>query len=105
MKDIQCPYTEEMIASENKFLENLEQFSRPQEQLNLKSSNIASTPIGTLVPLTLGANKGEMVPIELKDRLEKGFSKDIKELDLTKPDYETDVIVVRKRWCWFMCSH
>lgn len=104
-ENIECPYTKEMLNSENKFLEHLEEFSKPQEQLKLKKNTVDSTSILTLVPLTMGRNKGKIVPIELKNRLEEGISEKIKKMDLTKFDYETDVIIVRKRRSRFMCSN
>ncbi len=94
MENIKCPYTKEMLDSENLFLEHLEQFTKPVEELNLKSSFSTSAQIGPMFPLTLGKNKGENVPIELKTRLEKGISEEIKNIDLAHIDYETDVIVV-----------
>lgn len=105
MEEIKCPYTKEMIASENQFLNHLEEFAKPPEQLNLKIKKENLVPINTLVPLTLGKNKGEPVPVELKTRLEKEIAKEIKQMKPTKADYETDVIVVRNRRSRFMCSH
>jgi len=34
--NIECPYTKEMLDSENRFLEHLEEFFKPQDQLKLK---------------------------------------------------------------------
>lgn len=104
-ENVECPYTKEMLASENKFLEHLEEFSKPQEELNLKINTANSTSTATLVPLTFGKNKGQMVPLELKNRLEEGIPEKIKKMDLTEPEYETDVIVVRKWRSRFMCSN
>lgn len=105
MKNIECPYTEEMIDSENKFLQCLEKFIKSSEEIKLKLNTKKTTTIGTLVPMQIGRNKGEKVPIELKKRLEREISKDIKNTDLTKPDYESPIIVVRKWWSRIMCSH
>ena len=93
MKDVKCPYTKEMIESERTFLDNLENFINEKELKNLKTDS-SSAPIGNLVPLSLGTNKGECVPIELRARLEEGIAEDIKKFDLTNIDFETDVIIV-----------
>lgn len=103
--NIKCPYTKEMLDSENKFLGNIEQFCKPQEQINFKENTCDSISISNLVSLTLGKNKGEKVPLELKNRLEEGISAKIKKMNLTKSDYEADVIIVRKWWSRFMCSN
>ena len=50
MEKIKCPYTEEMLASENQFLKHLEQFAKHPEQLELKSSAVSYNPIGALFP-------------------------------------------------------
>lgn len=104
-QNIECPYTKEMLDSENRFLEHLEEFSKPQDQLKLKENTVNSTLVSNLVHLTIGRNKGEKVPLELKNRLEEGISEKIKKMDMTKADYETDVIIVRKWRGWFMCSY
>ena len=103
--NIECPYTKEMLDSENRFLEHLEEFSKPQDQLKLKENTVNSSLVSNLVPLTIGRNKGEKVPLELKNRLEEGILEKIKKMDMTKADYETDVIIVRKWRGWFMCSY
>lgn len=61
-------YTEDMIKSEKLFLNNLNDYTTVTI---LKQFPTAKTPIGHFETLCYGENKGEKVPIELKNRLEK----------------------------------
>lgn len=93
MNDLKNSYTKDMIKSENLFLSHLEDFTKPQKQLKLKSCS-SDYSFDNLFPLAIGENKGEKVPIELKERLERKIPKEIKNIDLSKVDEQTDVIVV-----------
>ena len=44
--------------------------------------------------LTIGPNKGEKVPLELADILQANSRINPAEIDLSKPDYETDVLII-----------
>ena len=85
------PYTEDMIKSENLFLNHLNDFvSNPK----LKQFPEKKLKIGNFVSLNYGMNKGEKVPIELKNRLEKNIDSEILSLDLNNIDYKTDVVII-----------
>ncbi len=85
------PYTEDMIKSENLFLNHLNDFvSNPK----LKQFPEKKFKIGNFVSLNYGMNKGEKVPIELKNRLEKNIDLEILNLDLNNIDYKTDVVII-----------
>lgn len=88
-----CHYTEDMIKSENIFLKHIEDFTKPVNMLKLKT-NINITPIDKLEMLTLGMNKGEKVPRELKERLQRKIPSKLKKIDLSNIFLETEVIVV-----------
>ena len=45
-------------------------------------------------PLQVGANKGEKAPIELAELLDSNSRLLGKSFNLTKPDYETDVLII-----------
>jgi len=45
-------------------------------------------------PIQVGINKGDRVPQELADLLEAPSSLEGKDLEITEPDYETDVLVI-----------
>ena len=44
--------------------------------------------------LQIGPNKGEKVPLELADILQANSRINPAEIDLSKPDYETDVLII-----------
>lgn len=84
-------YTEDMLESENLFLNHLNDFvNNPR----LKQPPKEKLQIGTFGTLDYGVNKGEKVPIELKNRLEKKINPEILRLDLDNIDYKTDVVIV-----------
>lgn len=85
------PYTEDMIKSEELFLKHIHDFiGNP----SLKQFPEEKTQIGNFVSLSYGVNKGEKVPIELKNRLERGINPDLLKLDLENIDYKTDVVII-----------
>lgn len=84
-------YTQDMIKSENLFLNHLNDFVKNPR---LKQFPDKKLQIGTFTTLNYGRNKGEKVPIELKNRLERKIDSDILKLDLNSIDYKVDVVIV-----------
>lgn len=85
------PYTEDMIKSEDLFLKHLDDFiSNPR----LKQFPEEKLPIGKFSTLNYGVNKGDKVPIELKNRLEQRIDPNLFKLDLKNIDYKTDVVII-----------
>lgn len=84
-------YTEDMIKSEQLFLNRLSEYTNNP---TLKQFPKDKTPIGHFSTLSYGLNKGEKVPIELKNRLEAKIDSNLLNLDLSCVDYQADVVIV-----------
>lgn len=85
------PYTENMIKSEQLFLNHLNEYTNNPI---LKQFPKEETPIGHFSTLSYGLNKGEEVPIELKNRLEAKIDSNLLNIDLSSIDYQADVVIV-----------
>lgn len=84
------PYTKDMIESENLFLKNLDKY----KEMPLKQFPTDNISIGHFQELSYGVNKGEKVPIELKNRLEKKIDANVLTHNLNQIDYQADVVIV-----------
>lgn len=94
-------YTEEMLASMKKVEAN--RAANAALEPRRMTADEKDTLLATYHPdyiksqfaeLKIGPNKGEKVPLELADLLQGRSRVDLSKIDLSKPDYDTDVLII-----------